>query len=848
MNRKTGIIFLLLLFLMPLVAAAPTIQYVSPTPADGAAYTGAFIANVSMTTDSTYKYGFLDFDDAVFWYQFDNEAGESTTVFYDELGKLNASAATGATVSYNASRFTNGINTTLGGVVGDSVINLSSINGYSISAWLYPDIVPADAGSNAYRGIVTFGNGDIGLSYRNSYAGAPRLAFFDGGAWRSPVGHTVPNNEWTHVVGVYDGSNVYFYVNGVLDDSVAATVGTNITNQLPTVGQRDLTFSALQAFQGIIEEVVLFDRTLTADEVAALYNATNYHVALEGELPYSAYVHQDDDTSASVTRDFGEGGSITVDFPGTNYTFQRHTATQGIVRVLGTATMTSGNFEYIYAASGGTASGGGGGALPASAVSCCSTMQLNVTLPVGMWDLTILDADDNSINVTIEDVRVGDIWAIGGQSNGGGFFNSTDYTVSVDNSLNYSVRRWISPTGWAEHSNIDIWLELFQNLTRIHNVPVSIVKIYHNGASIDSWLNPTTDHIQSDIETISNMTNGTNKIAGFLFIQGETDVDNQKSYSNLLTNHSLVTAAFQANITTIWADMIYYQVNKAADSTKNPDTVRRAQVYLWNNNDFVDVGIVGYDISVEDAGSSVHYRQANQVIPFMKRWQRTLEYYAYDATTDYRGPQISSIQLYDNDSVRVTYDENIFIKNYTGGTGLDAIGWKIQNTTVVLNDTNGGVTSARKISARVIEINLSQAITSTGYTLSYANGLQSYMQPVPVDQYDMPTYPVWNLSLSYNAPSGDTNTSNLGRNTCYGALTGYSDVAGYLPIIVIALIFVVALGAVFAAIAFNNQDNPLMTTQDATSTIIFIALAIGVIAIVLVLIFSIGAKVTTLIC
>jgi len=78
-------------------------------------------------------------------------------------------------------------------------------------------------------------------------------------------------NVWYHLVGVRDSSNVYVYVNGVRRGS--ATINTNPTRnsspdnkyigQIPTAGGY---------FGGLIDEVAIFSRALSSQEIQAYYN------------------------------------------------------------------------------------------------------------------------------------------------------------------------------------------------------------------------------------------------------------------------------------------------------------------------------------------------------------------------------------------------------------------------------------------------------------------------------------------------------------------------------------------------------------------------------------------------
>ena len=101
------------------------------------------------------------------------------------------------------------------------------------------------------------------------------------------------DGQWHHVAGVYDGVRAHIYVDGQLDESSPPIVGTLFTNDQPVLiggnsEQADL------GFEGDMDEVAIFGRGLTAEEIADLYNGRynlNDLVVLPGQtLAYEATV------------------------------------------------------------------------------------------------------------------------------------------------------------------------------------------------------------------------------------------------------------------------------------------------------------------------------------------------------------------------------------------------------------------------------------------------------------------------------------------------------------------------------------------------------------------------------
>ena len=89
--------------------------------------------------------------------------------------------------------------------------------------------------------------------------------------WIMVIGETlVPLESWTHLAATFDGKFVRLYMNGA---EVAATAfeGRIAPSARPVrVGNQPPDGGAHRLFTGVIDEVLLFERALTADEVTEL--------------------------------------------------------------------------------------------------------------------------------------------------------------------------------------------------------------------------------------------------------------------------------------------------------------------------------------------------------------------------------------------------------------------------------------------------------------------------------------------------------------------------------------------------------------------------------------------------
>jgi len=93
----------------------------------------------------------------------------------------------------------------------------------------------------------------------------------NGSSWQTLyVGNVIPYMEWHHVAGTYDGSYMKIYVDGTLAGTlpVSGAITTN-TNPL-TIGYQPGT---PEYFSGIIDEVRIYNRDLTEDEIKTSYKS-----------------------------------------------------------------------------------------------------------------------------------------------------------------------------------------------------------------------------------------------------------------------------------------------------------------------------------------------------------------------------------------------------------------------------------------------------------------------------------------------------------------------------------------------------------------------------------------------
>jgi hypothetical protein len=86
---------------------------------------------------------------------------------------------------------------------------------------------------------------------------------------------TVKNNTWTHLAGVWDSVNdrMLIYINGTLDKSQSISIGSFTTGAAASVTTGGVLVSGVvyNDFNGFIDELRVYNRSLSADQILLLY-------------------------------------------------------------------------------------------------------------------------------------------------------------------------------------------------------------------------------------------------------------------------------------------------------------------------------------------------------------------------------------------------------------------------------------------------------------------------------------------------------------------------------------------------------------------------------------------------
>jgi len=201
------------------------------------------------------------------WWKFDEANG---TVAYDSSGKGNDGNLTnGPTWRVNgkigSALSFDGVND----VVIASLPNLNASNiSISQSAWIKTDSSKGGLVISTKRIHDNYGWPTLMLNW-----GKGSIEMDKDNARESFMGSDqINNNEWHFICGIKDQNNYLIYVDGILSNSGTSTSSFSATNEIWIGSHGGTSPWSVWGFNGLIDDVRIYDRALSAAEVQALYN------------------------------------------------------------------------------------------------------------------------------------------------------------------------------------------------------------------------------------------------------------------------------------------------------------------------------------------------------------------------------------------------------------------------------------------------------------------------------------------------------------------------------------------------------------------------------------------------
>ena len=197
------------------------------------------------------------------WWRAENNASDSAGNHPGTLvgGAGVASGHIGVAFSFNASSDA--------GVIVPPASPLNPTEAITIEAWVRPSSFPKLSPNVVRKDLNAVGTTQYSLLVGSGAAAG--VAHMNIGGAGSITGGSVPTNVWTHVAGTYDRQFIRLYVNGVEVTNTAATSPIPTSTENLGIGRHALF--ATRNFDGLIDEVSIYNRALSAGEIATIHTA-----------------------------------------------------------------------------------------------------------------------------------------------------------------------------------------------------------------------------------------------------------------------------------------------------------------------------------------------------------------------------------------------------------------------------------------------------------------------------------------------------------------------------------------------------------------------------------------------
>jgi hypothetical protein len=278
---------------------APAIELVAPTPPNGSNQNSPDIPVALATNSGLDHYSFVDFDsDLYFWLSMEDVQGDYVidASSYHNDGLIEGDAFPNPNGKFGAAFEFDGINH--GGDIPTDRIVIPGFQdrhpifdtSFTVMAWARPDINEkmVIVGTKSITNLpgwhlrTSGGNHRLRMGVNTGYTNAT--------AAYAETSDPMEPGVWVHVVGIYDATepSIHLYLDGVWIDTK-----TDLDGVVSTGYGNDLELAIAvpedpqKAWDGLVDEVLIFNRVLDADEIKALYDSTahQFHNNYQGLDP-----------------------------------------------------------------------------------------------------------------------------------------------------------------------------------------------------------------------------------------------------------------------------------------------------------------------------------------------------------------------------------------------------------------------------------------------------------------------------------------------------------------------------------------------------------------------------------
>ena len=163
------------------------------------------------------------------------------------------------------------VNTDGYGNVGNSDdLDFDGTKTFTMAAWVKPN------SSNMTGYIFTKYDRFVAGQYQFGVEGGKLIGHRETPPWQATGATSLQPNQWYHLATTFDGSQIRVFVNGVEDGSIAMTGSIGSINKDILIGARHKSGNVDEHFDGQIEELAIWNRALSLQEIRTLRHLTQY--------------------------------------------------------------------------------------------------------------------------------------------------------------------------------------------------------------------------------------------------------------------------------------------------------------------------------------------------------------------------------------------------------------------------------------------------------------------------------------------------------------------------------------------------------------------------------------------
>jgi hypothetical protein len=143
----------------------------------------------------------------------------------------------------------------------------NNLTEYTLSAWIKPERLDVMHSNNIISKVTPNRDFVLYVNYQSPFTAASQ--FYDGSYVVGNGTSTIPLNKWTLITSTWNGSEFKVYVNGKLEST------TSTSAKSPSWTGKEFSIGSLSAdksfgFKGAIDDVAVYGKALSANEISAL--------------------------------------------------------------------------------------------------------------------------------------------------------------------------------------------------------------------------------------------------------------------------------------------------------------------------------------------------------------------------------------------------------------------------------------------------------------------------------------------------------------------------------------------------------------------------------------------------